>query len=87
MDYTLLLEETCFFWNKEHIVSVIGYIQSGWYGIHQGEVHSGTPGGMTAGSEGGTAQVRSMAEAETLCLEGTLDDKDTLTAVLKDTAG
>lgn len=43
----------------------MGYIQSEWYGIHQGEVHSGTPGGMTTGSEGETAQVGSMTEAET----------------------
>lgn len=55
--------------------------------IRVNEVHSGTLGRMTTDSEGETAQVRSMTEAEALCLEGTLDKKDTLTAVLKDTAG
>lgn len=87
MEYIFLLEETCFFWNTEHIVSSLGYIQSGWYGIYQGEVHSGTLGGMITDSEGEISQVRSMTEAEALCLEGTLDKKETLTAVLKDTAG
>jgi hypothetical protein len=59
-----------------YIVFIMGHIQGTWYGMRQGEVHSGTPGGRRTGSEGEAAQVRSMTEAEAVWLEGTLDDKD-----------
>lgn len=50
-------------------------VYSAWV-VPDKSVHSGTPGGVRTGSEGGAVQVISMTEAETVWLKGTLADRD-----------